>query len=135
MVMIDCVLICYNNTLRPIGLCSVISLVFIGLGVGYMEKINHFTEERFALNQVWLTYGKMRHLCTVSFKNPYAKIFLYYYLKDKFPYEADMYPSFLRQVEIKVLTNIFYRVAVCVPMAVRIFIAMIVRYVNVYLWL
>lgn len=38
-----------------------------------------------------------------------------------------MYPSILRQVEIKVLTNIFFRVAVCVPMAVRIFVALVIR--------
>lgn len=38
-----------------------------------------------------------------------------------------MYPSILRQVEMKVLTNIFFRVAVCVPMAVRIFVALVIR--------
>lgn len=38
-----------------------------------------------------------------------------------------MYPSLLRQVEMKVLTNIFFRIAVCVPMAMRIFIALIIR--------
>lgn len=38
-----------------------------------------------------------------------------------------MYPSILRQVEIKVLVNVFFRVAVCVPMAVHIFVALVVR--------
>jgi len=38
-----------------------------------------------------------------------------------------MLPSFLRQVEMKVLSNIFFRVAVCVPMAIRIFVALIIR--------
>lgn len=38
-----------------------------------------------------------------------------------------MYPSFMRQVEMKVLTNIFFRVAVCVPMTIRIFVALVIR--------
>jgi ABC-type sugar transport system permease subunit len=43
------------------------------------------------------------------------------------PREEGMYPSILRQVEIKVLVNVFFRVAVCVPMAIHIFVALVVR--------
>jgi len=38
-----------------------------------------------------------------------------------------MWPSFLRQVELKVLSNVCFRVSVCVPMAVRIFVSFIIR--------
>lgn len=38
-----------------------------------------------------------------------------------------MYPSVLRQVEMKVLSNIFFRTAVCVPMAIKIFVALTIR--------
>lgn len=48
-------------------------------------------------------------------------------IQNTFPYEAGMYPSVLRQVEMKVLSNIFFRVAVCVPMAIRVLVAVTIR--------
>jgi hypothetical protein len=38
-----------------------------------------------------------------------------------------MYPSILRQLEIKVLMNIFFRTGVCVPMSAHCFIALVAR--------
>lgn len=54
--------------------------------------------------------------------------FIYYIvnLKNTFPYEDGMWPSFLRQIEMKVLSNCLFRVAACVPMAIRIFVAIVI---------
>uniref|UniRef100_A0A914Z207 Uncharacterized protein n=1 Tax=Panagrolaimus superbus TaxID=310955 RepID=A0A914Z207_9BILA len=52
----------------PVGICSAVSVIFLALSLAFMEKINHYTDNRFALNQIWLTYGKLLTLCTVSVK-------------------------------------------------------------------
>jgi len=89
---------------------SVFSMFFFLLACVSAEWINHLSFERFALNQLLFSYGKTKGFCN-----------------NTFPYEQGMWPSFLRQVEMKVLTNVFFRVAVCVPMAVRIFVGLCIR--------
>jgi hypothetical protein len=44
------------------------------------------------------------------------------------PYEEGMYSSILRQAQIKVWMNIFFQFALCVPMPVHAFMALVVRY-------
>ncbi|KAH7731169.1 Protein C14B9.3 [Aphelenchoides avenae] len=82
----------------------------MALSIGTMELMEHVWFERYAYNQLFLMYGKLRGICN-----------------NTFPYETGMYPSILRQVEMKVLSNIFFRVAVCVPMAIRILVALLIR--------
>uniref|UniRef100_A0A7E4VVQ8 Transmembrane protein n=1 Tax=Panagrellus redivivus TaxID=6233 RepID=A0A7E4VVQ8_PANRE len=98
------------SLLWPIGILSALSVGFFALALITQESIEHITEMRPALNQFWLAYGKAFALCT-----------------DHFKYKDEYFPSILRQIEIKVLTNVFFRVAVCVPMAARIFVAILVR--------
>ncbi|KAI6215459.1 hypothetical protein M3Y94_00387300 [Aphelenchoides besseyi] len=94
----------------PVALTTALSVLFLAIAIGTMEALPHVAFERFALNQLFYMYGKFRGFCN-----------------NTIPYEEGMYPSILRQVEMKVLTNIFFRVAVCVPMAVRIFVALVIR--------
>ncbi|KAI1730882.1 frag1/DRAM/Sfk1 family domain-containing protein [Ditylenchus destructor] len=94
----------------PVGITTIVSVGFFILAFATMEVLEHLAFERFALNQLLFLYGKTRGFCN-----------------NTFPYEKGMMPSFLRQVEMKVLTNVFFRVAVCVPMAMRIFIALVIR--------
>ncbi|KAL3094606.1 hypothetical protein niasHT_023920 [Heterodera trifolii] len=99
--------------LWPVGIVSVFSMCFFLFAFSAMELNEHLSFERYALNQLLFTYGK-----TLGFCN------------NTMPYERGMWPSFLRQVEMKVLTNVCFRVSVCVPMAIRIFVAFIIR--NLY---
>nr|CAD2156804.1 unnamed protein product [Meloidogyne enterolobii] len=94
----------------PIAGFSAFSFIFFVAAFAFMELIEHLSFERFALNQLLYTYGK-----TLGFCN------------NTIPYERGMWPSFLRQVELKVLSNVCFRVSVCVPMAVRIFVSFIIR--------
>ncbi|KAI6240042.1 hypothetical protein M3Y99_00488300 [Aphelenchoides fujianensis] len=94
----------------PVAFTTVLSVLFLAIALGTMEALPHVAFERFALNQLFFMYGKFRGFCN-----------------NTLPFEEGMYPSILRQVEMKVLTNIFFRVAVCVPMAVRIFVALVIR--------
>uniref|UniRef100_A0AC35GTA3 Uncharacterized protein n=1 Tax=Panagrolaimus sp. PS1159 TaxID=55785 RepID=A0AC35GTA3_9BILA len=71
----------------PVSICSGVSVFFMFLSIVFMESKDHYTDNRFALNQIWLTYGKLLTLCT-----------------DKYPFEDGMLPSILRQVEVKVIT-------------------------------
>uniref|UniRef100_A0A914HTG1 CWH43-like N-terminal domain-containing protein n=1 Tax=Globodera rostochiensis TaxID=31243 RepID=A0A914HTG1_GLORO len=94
----------------PVGIVSALSVGFFLFAFSAMELNDHLSFERYALNQLLYTYGK-----TLGFCN------------NTMPYERGMWPSFLRQVEMKVFTNVCFRVAVCVPMSIRIFVAFIIR--------
>ncbi|KAF7634238.1 hypothetical protein Mgra_00006315 [Meloidogyne graminicola] len=94
----------------PVAAFTAFSFTFFIAAFAFMELIEHLSFERFALNQLLFTYGK-----TLGFCN------------NTIPYEKGMLPSFLRQVELKVLSNVCFRVSVCVPMAVRIFVSFVIR--------
>uniref|UniRef100_A0A915CYQ3 Uncharacterized protein n=1 Tax=Ditylenchus dipsaci TaxID=166011 RepID=A0A915CYQ3_9BILA len=96
--------------LWPLGITTVFSAGFFILAFVTMEMMEHLAFERFALNQLLFMYGKTKGFCN-----------------NTSPYQKGMWPSFLRQVEMKVLSNVLFRVAVCVPMAVRILEALIIR--------
>ncbi|KAI1709659.1 hypothetical protein DdX_11047 [Ditylenchus destructor] len=94
----------------PLGVISALSVGFFLLAFASMEWMEHRVFELFAVNKIAVNYGKTPWVCN-----------------DTIPYYKGMWPSFLRQVEMKVLTNIFLRVAVCVPMTIRIFVAWCAR--------
>ncbi|CAD5217645.1 unnamed protein product [Bursaphelenchus okinawaensis] len=94
----------------PMIATSAVSTVFLILTVLSMNVNPHTSFENFSLNKLFFSYGK-----NVGFCN------------NTHPYEPGMYPSLLRHVELKVLCNIFFRVAVCVPLAIRLFMAMLLR--------
>jgi hypothetical protein len=54
-----------NATFRPVGFSTFLSLVFLGIAIGTMEALPHVAFERFALNQLFYTYGKFRGFCNV----------------------------------------------------------------------
>uniref|UniRef100_A0A915CX88 CCHC-type domain-containing protein n=1 Tax=Ditylenchus dipsaci TaxID=166011 RepID=A0A915CX88_9BILA len=94
----------------PVGITSLISIGFFLLSFASMEMVEHLGFELYAVNQYAITYGKSILLCN-----------------NTVPYQKGMLPSFLRQLEIKVTTNMFLRASVCVPMTIRIFVAWCIR--------
>ncbi|CAD5222420.1 unnamed protein product [Bursaphelenchus xylophilus] len=96
--------------LWPLAATTVMSIFFLILTVLTMNVSPHTSFENFALNQLFYTYGKNYGFCN-----------------NTNPYEEGMYPSILRHVEMKVICNVFFRVAVCVPLAFRLFIVMLMR--------
>jgi hypothetical protein len=89
-----------------------------------MEILPHVAFDQFKLKQLFYSWGQFRAFCNVS---QYNFLFKQRRFKVKFEYEKGMYPSILRQVEIKVLMNIFFRIAFCVPMSAHIFTAVVAR--------
>uniref|UniRef100_A0A914D6G7 CWH43-like N-terminal domain-containing protein n=1 Tax=Acrobeloides nanus TaxID=290746 RepID=A0A914D6G7_9BILA len=93
----------------PVSAMSLVSVFFMALAVSTMEVLPHLEGSPTAGVRV-ATYGRVATLCN-----------------NTNPFEDGMYPSILRQAEMKVTVNVFFRVSVCVPMAIRIFLAMVIR--------
>lgn len=55
-----------DSLFRPVGAATVLSLCFMALSIGTMEMMEHVWFERYAYNQLFLMYGKLRGICNVG---------------------------------------------------------------------
>ena len=46
---------------------SFLAILFFAIGLLTMETKDHIINQRFAVNMIWVLYGKLHTSCTVSF--------------------------------------------------------------------